>query len=208
MNSKRLVPKDFKSTQETEAIKLLKKSEEAISQLDPSKLIERRKYSESEFRRNFLPVMSGEAYSRLPPGYTPERLYEEATDFWMNIAGGPGYEVEVIEADGRTAFIVPAMMDTSIINTFQPKDKAGLRQLTSEYQSKLIGLPVAANNILKRGLTSHIATLFTSEPDQKSAIKKIDAIMDYYGVERVGAGKENKEQAKPVDQGYMGEMEF
>lgn len=204
----RLKPKDFKNPEENEYIRLVKKGEELVSQLDPSKTPERRKYSESEFRRNFLPVISGEAYDRLPPNYTPERLHDEATNFWMNIAGGPGYEVEVVEADGRTAFIVPAMMDTSIISTFQPQDRAGLRQLTADYQSKLIGLPVAADNMLRRGLRSHLSTLFTSEPDQKAAIKRLDVIRDYYGIEKVAKEEGSSSTPDSSSGGYMGEMEF
>lgn len=195
---------NLKNTREQEAVRILQEGNDLIASLDERNAPERRKYPEQEFRKNFLPIVTGEAYDRLPPGYGAERLREEANSFWLKIAGGPGHEVEVVESDGTVAFIMPALMDTSVINTFQPKNEAGLKQLNSDYQSKVIGMPAIASRMIERGLSHKLGQLLSSEPDRAEAAKKIDVMRKYYNLEDPEAKKE-KEQAKT---NFMGDMEF
>lgn len=191
--------------QRNEAMRILKESEEIIAELDPGKITERRKFPEEQFRRNFLPLVTGEAYEKLPPGYTPERLHDEAFNLWCQVSGGPTNEVDVVEPDGTVAFTVPALMDTSIMNIAQPTDRAGLRALNKEYIERSPGLPHVAKARMQAGLAQQIAYMFQNTPDPRETSENIKRIHNYYGITKP-AGEEPKN--KVAENNYMGEFKF
>lgn len=195
---------DFEETRKKQRMRIIREDEKIMERLLPDSAPERRKYPEPEFRRNFLPIVTGKAYEQLPPGYTKERLRDEANRYWLQIAGGPGYEVEVVNPDGSTAFIVPAIMDTSVLNTAQETDRPSLRHLNRDYQEKVIGMPQVAERIMARGLSDKLTRLLSQEPDRKEAVKKIEKMREYYGLPN-----EVKEESKEnQNDNFMGEMEF
>lgn len=196
---------DLETARRNARIRIIREDEETMRSLLPENAPERRKYPEPEFRRNFLPIVTGEAYEKLPPGYTKERLRDEATRYWLQIAGGPGYEVEVVTATGETAFIVPAIMDTSVLNIAQDMNQASLRHLNREFQEKAVGLPQVAERILARGLNEKLSRLLSQEPDRTEAIKKIEKMHEFYGLKDKLKEAEKK---NGQNENFMGEMEF
>jgi hypothetical protein len=190
--------------QRQESMRILQDSERAVADLSTPKMTERRKFPEEQFRRNFLPVVSGEAYKRLPPGYTPERLHDEAYNFWCQVAGGPTGEVDVVEPDGTVAFTVPALMDTSIMNIAQPSNRAGLRALNKEYIERSPGMPHVAKTTLQVGLAQQISYMFQNTPDPRETNAKIKKMHEYYGIKPVE--QENKTSG-PTDD-FLGELSF
>lgn len=190
--------------QRQESMRILAESERAVAGLDPNKMIERKKFPEEMFRQHFLPVVSGDAYKRLPPDYTPERLHDEAYNYWCQIAGGPTNEVDVVEPDGTVAFTVPALMDTSVMNIAQPKNRAGLRSLNKEYIERSPGLPHVAKAHLQAGLAQQIVHMFKDTATPKDSVEKIQKMREYYGISDKG-----NEETKATSQGnFMGELSF
>lgn len=189
-----------------ETLRVIEKDEAVVRRLLPEEAPERNKYPESEFRRHFLPVFSGEAYDRLPPDYTPERLTDEAYRFWTQVSGGAIYEVEVVEEDGSTAFIVPALVDTSILSIAQARNRPGMRQLQEDVVSKAQGLPHIANAHLASGLERKLVEMTAGNRlgDRKISAERIQKIRDYYGLE---APAESKGKSAG-DSNFMGDMSF
>lgn len=191
--------------QRQDAMRVLTDSERAVSGLDPAKdPTLRRKFPESAFREHFLPVVSGEAYKRLPPDYTPERLYDEAYNLWSQVAGGLTMEVEVIEPDGTVAFVVPALMDTSIMNIAQPSDRVGLRAANKEYIERSQGLPQVAKTQLQRSLNQQINHMFANPVDPKRSKEQVNKMRQYYNLPIEGSAAENTQ----TSQGFMGDLSF
>lgn len=186
----------------------IQKDEDNMRRLLPEASPERRKYPESEFRRHFLPVFSGEAYTRLPPGYTSEQLANDASRYWMQVAGGPNAEVEVINHDGSTAFVVPALCDTSVLNVAQPADNPGLRMLNHNVLQKVQSLPDAAKRELVNGLDRKLAYMTAAgQGDKRDAVTKITAMRAFYNLPEP-APEDGKPKGDGAGLGFMGEMQF
>lgn len=186
-------------------MRMIQQDEELIAQLAPEAAPERRQYPEHEFRRHFLPIVSGEALKALPEGYTPERLLNEATNFWTNISGGLNQEVEVVEPDGTVAFIVPALMDTSIINTAQPKNDAGLRAVNHEFQQRSASLPHVAARRMEASLSEKLVYLFKDGVDHRDTDAKVKKMREYYGLTEK---TDQSDSGSKQDDSFMGEMQF
>lgn len=188
-------------------MRLIQKDEENMMTLLPEADPARRKFPESEFRKHFLPIFSGEAYERLPPGYTAERLSNEARRYWTQVAGSLGAEVEVVEPDGSTAFIFPALQDTSALNIAQPPDSPTLRHLNAEVLERSQGSPDLANRQMINGLSHQLAYLTSvSRPDEKAVKEKVRKIREYYKLPLDPVA--TKHQEAPGAQNFMGEMSF
>ena len=189
-----------------ETLRVIEKDEAVVRRMLPEEAPERNKYPESEFRRHFLPVFSGEAYSRLPPGYSAQQLTDDAYRFWTQVSGGSVYEVEVIEDDGTTAFIVPALIDTSILNIAQDRQRPGMRHLQEDVVSKAQGMPHIANAQLASGLERKLVEMTSGNRlgDKKVSAERIQKIRDYYGLEATAETQDKKESSTD----FMGDMSF
>lgn len=185
------------------------KDEKVVASLLPEKSPTRRQYPESEFRQNFLPVLTGDAYTNLPEGYSPQQVADEATSCWLMIAGGPNAEVDVVNPDGSVAFVVPALMDTSRLNIAQPKDDPGLRKLTNDVFQKVQGLPDVAKRELARGLDRKLTYLASAGTgDRKVINERISAIRSFYGLPDAGSVNTTQASNGQPNGGFMGEMSF
>lgn len=187
-------------------MKVILSDEAHLRSLMPDAAPERNRYRERDFRQHFLPVMSGEAAKNLAPGYTVERLNEEAHQYWATVAGGVSREVEVIDDAGEVAFIVPALADTSRLRTAQHPEIAGLKTLQEEVLQDVQGRPDVAETRMLTGLERKIAYLVSSGTgDTKRTVDRIKAMHDYYGLKY--------DDGKPAASissggGFMGEMSF
>ncbi len=191
--------------QREESLKIIRESEKAVTSLLPDVSPTRRKFPESSFREHFLPVVSGEAYKNLPPDYTPERLYNEAYNYWCQVAGGPTMEVEVVEPDGSVAFIVPALMDTSVMNISQPRDRVGLRAANKEYIERSPGLPHVAKVQMQRSLATQINHMFQNQQDPRQSRERVKKMREYYGLPT--EAQENVSEKQQAS-GFMGDLSF
>lgn len=185
------------------------RDEEDIQALLPDKgpSPERRRYPESEFRRHFLPVFSGEAAKRLPEGYTPEKLRSDASNYWMRIAGSPNAEVDVIDSRGKVAFTVPALMDTSALVVAQPEARMSLRTLNHDVLERAPGMPHLANRQMAAGLQSKLGYMTSNgQSDLFETKRKISKMREYYGIpEPVTA---DGSAATKTNSDDLGEMTF
>lgn len=166
----------------------------------------RRTFPETLFRENFLPIVSGSAFKKLPEGYTPERLINEATDMWSRVAGGLNAEVDVIEPDGRVAFTFPPLVNTNVLNTRVNNKDPLLSVLVENYQKKVVGLPTFAEPALQAGLTSKLTRLFKAAEPTKRDTDNVKNMRQYYGLKESESPDEVKVTAdKSTD---LGELSF
>lgn len=165
-----------------------------------------RRFPEHLFRRNFLPIISGEAYRALPEGKTAEELHEEATGLWLNIAGSMYAEVDVVDGFGKVVFTMPALADTSGLNTTLEVSDPGLASVTENYHRKISGLPEFAARDLTVGLNRKLLKLLSNPPGEKQGQSKMDKIRDYYGLNDLK--KEEEQQKKAAEPDDLGDMSF
>lgn len=196
---------DISSRVRERELRVIQKDEEVIRSLMPDTDSTRRQYPESEFRRHFLPVFSGEAYKNLPEGYTAQQLNDDAHRYWIQVAGSAHNEVEVTEPDGSVAFIVPALSDTSVLKISQPQDDAGLRHLQKEVLERVQGLPHVASRQMMQGLERKIAYMTSnSKGDEIKAVKRISEIRKYYDLEDTSLDTVKSK----AEVNFMGDMDF
>lgn len=186
-------------------LRMIRADEEIVRQLAPETDTDRPQYPEQEFRRNFLPVITGEALKNLPDGFTPERVFDVATQCWAQIAGSMTQEVDVVEPDGTVAFTVPALMNTFIMDPAQPRTNAGLRAVNQEYQAKIHTLPEVAEKIMSTSLARKLTTLFKDEENVTNAEAKVKKMREYYGIDKTDGGQD---QTSAKNTSFMGEMSF
>lgn len=186
-------------------LKVIQQHEEFIATLMPDADPERSRYPESEFRKHWLPIISGEAVKNLRPGYTAEDLANDTHRYWSQIAGGVSREVEVIDSNGEVAFIVPALADTSALNIAQSRTEPGLKILQDEVLKDVQGRPDVADARMINGLERKIAHMTSAGTgDRKRTIERINKMHEYYGL------KTDKPEEKKVGgmSDFMGEMSF
>lgn len=166
---------------------------------------QRPKLPEAVFRRNFLPILTGEAFARQPDDAARQRLAAEAENIWLNIAGAPGVEVDVVEEDGTVAFTVPAMVNASLIATPQSMERSAraLRHDNEDYLHELSTNPDAARARFTNNLSGRLNTLLRPEEARAEDQAKLDKMHSYYGIK----GK-SKEADANVAQASAGEMSF
>lgn len=186
-------------------MRVIMQEEAFIRTLMPEAETDRTRYPEAEFRRHFLPVFSGEAEKNLPPGYTPERLRGEAHTYWATIAGGLSCEVDVVDETGEVVFTVPALSDTSVLNTAQNPNTPGLKNLQEDVLQDIQGRPDVANARLLNGLENKISTLVSAGTgDRVKTLSRLAKMHAYYGLKT-----EDTTVAAPKSSGsFMGEMSF
>lgn len=182
-------------------MRVIQEDEARILELLPDRNPERRQLPESIFREHFLPIVSGEAFKSLPPDYTPQRLSDEATEKWAQVAGSLQAEVEVMESDGTVAFVFPALMDTAGLRTRLDAKDEGLAAVAKEYRHRQQGMPAIADRILESGLAAKLTTLLGTA-DSKPAQAMMQKVFDYYGIERPNAKKEANDTKGPNPDDY------
>lgn len=176
---------------------------------------ERRRLPEEVFRRNFLPLMTGEAYSRLPPNMTPKQLHDEAQAIWLNIAGTHTAEVDVVDHNGDVCFTVPALVDSeNLVITQHPTDRQ-FRHFANDLYERALSDSQGANFALRQDLKNKIGYMTSGKKDSDTeASAKIAKIREYYNLP--SKKKEGEDSApgdtQTGDQGtgsdFMGEMYF
>lgn len=165
---------------------------------------ERRQFPEQDFKRIFLPVITGAAFKNPPPGYTPERIAKEARNCWLMVAGGEVAEVDVIKRDGTVAFTMPALSDSGALDTIQRSESENMKFIEEEFRHQQ-GLGAIAEQNLIASLNQRLTAISVREPDRKEAERKLSKMREFYGLEKP---KDPKEEKKDSNSGFMGEMFF
>lgn len=195
------------------------RDEELIAQIDEDHDADwtRPRFPERLFRDNFLPVLTGDAYKRLPPGKTEEQLTDEARLMWLNVSKGPLNEVDVVTEDGKVAFTMPALLPTRHLDSMQQREGPMDRRMrpmkvyAEEYRQHQQTLPAVGNARLQAGLNHKLHVMF-ARGDNGEVRNKINKMYEYYGIAPEKADGSKPAQAKQGDSPFsgddMGEMSF
>lgn len=172
----------------------------------------RNRFPEHMFRENFLPIITGDAFKRLPEGMSEDDLREQAHVMWSRVAGSPTAEVDVVEPDGSVAFTMPPMSSIKNANTSHPRETAPpIAAYTKKFMEKAAGQPTIAKAYLNRGISEKIAHMFSTvdtEAERIEESKKLEKMRDYYGLPKDAKGPGNKVADKPSGTGNLGELSF
>jgi len=183
------------------------KDQEAISALidDPENDPTRIRFPERIFRENFLPVITGEAQTKLPPGVTSEAIEQQARQKWLAVSRGNLNEVDVVDDDNKVVFTMPALFPTGNFHTLQDREggSAPLKVYAKDYRDHLQTLPTVGMQKLKFGLDQHLERMFANGEDN-TVKEKINKMLDYYGID-LGNKPAQGAQAQ-ADDGGLGEM--
>lgn len=108
------------------------------------------KLPESIFIQVFLPFFCG------------EKLITDEKDIlvkWVSIAGAPTKEVQIIDDNGNDLFIVPPLMDSTIIDIKNEGQGQPFLSIISNYELHKNQLPVVGENYLKNSIDERMKTL-------------------------------------------------
>lgn len=201
----RAVPKiDLDETKRQDAMRIIADADRATADLLADPRLERRTYPEQDFRRYFLGVFTGEAQRNPPPGYTAKRVTEEARNCWLMVAGSVMAEVDVVNRDGSVAFTIPAMSDSTALNTIQKTEDENMKHMEEEWRHQQ-GLGAIAERKMIKSLNERLAHISSGEVDVKEAKRKLDIVRKFYGLETDDTEKKDSQE---TNQGFMGEMIF
>lgn len=116
--------------------------------LAPSKEIN--SLPENIFVNYFLPFFCGEKTQQDRPTIFAE---------WISIAGSPVKDVRIIDAQNKELFVVPGLMDSTVIDKFNEKDGASLYKIFTNYELHKAHLPVLGERYLADTLQTKIPEL-------------------------------------------------
>lgn len=105
--------------------------------------ITNRKLPERLFVSDFLPYFCGE----LDLSSNPKLL-----DMWYTISGGQTNEVDVVDIDGSVLFVVPALLNTKVINPRTNRGDLSFADIITLSKLKSNITPIAGENALTQGL--------------------------------------------------------
>lgn len=147
--------------------------------IEPSKEITR--LPESVFAGYFLPFFCGEKLQKDNP-----KIFAE----WISIAGSPVKEVQIVDAADKDLFIVPGLMDSSVIDKLNEKGTSSLLSIFTNYELHKAHLPVLGETYLADSLEQKMPTMTKSSEQIEENSKKWQHIFIRYG-----KIKENKPKA-------------
>lgn len=198
-------PQIAQRTPEREAMRIIEESNNVLEALSNDATSDRRQYPESEFRRNFLPVINGAALKNPPKGMTAEDVKKSAMACWLLVAGSYVGEVDVVNSDGTVAFTMPAISDSSVLSTIQKTGDENMSSIEEEFRESHAGMGRIAETNLINSLNQHLLKN-TNEigPDEKEARRKIEVMRKFYGLT-----SEKEEVTNPhSNSDFMGTMSF
>lgn len=127
------------------------------------------KLPEYIFKQLFLPVIAGEV------------SLEESNKlfiYWVSVAGTASQEIDVIDTRGAVLFTLPAVMDTSVLNTTDRR--LALSDIYDEAKRHGNQLPVLADRFLIPQLNKKVGE-FLSRPENQERTNRIKKILERYG---------------------------
>lgn len=139
---------------------------------------------EKIFRDNFLPFVNGEAYEKMPEGWTEEQARKYASDKWTQVAHGAANEVDVFDDSGEVVFTMPAFSDMSQLNIKQPMNRPPLRHYTRLHDENSRTSGAIAKAHMDRGIQAKMYDLFDGVKDSKDYEAKLEKMRQYYGIEK------------------------
>lgn len=129
------------------------------------------KLPESIFVQVFLPFFCG------------EKSINDEKDIlvkWVSIAGSPTKEVQIIDDNGDDLFVVPALMDSTIIDIKNDSQGQTFLSIIANYELHKNQLPVVGENYLKNSIDEKMKTLTKDSTAHESNEKSWNEIFIRY----------------------------
>jgi hypothetical protein len=179
---------DVKIVQDFAKTQLINKITQSFNDLvvEPSKEISR--LPESVFVGYFLPFFCGEKTQKENP-----KIFAE----WISIAGSPVKEVQIVDDVNRDLFVVPGLMDSSVIDKLNDRGTSSLLSIFTNYELHKAHLPVLGESYLANSLEQKIPTMTKSSEMIQENSEKWQHIFIRYG--KVKQDKP-KTVTQPVDE--------
>jgi len=130
------------------------------------------KLPEYVFVRAFLPFFCGEKKITEQPNILPS---------WIGIAGSPSKEVDIVDEKGEILFRVPAMNDTSVIDSLNKKNGRSLQAIVQNYHRYQGITPINGENFLANAIADKIQAIRTTSESFTENEKKWNEIFIRYG---------------------------
>ena len=128
------------------------------------------KLPEDIFINYFLPAFSGEV-----------QLESSVMNDWIDVAGSPTNEVDIINTKNEVIFSVPSLFDTNVINTVTKSSAPTLKTIYEGFDMRNNNIPVAASAFLKNELDKKVSDI-TIEGNNNSTARWA-TILKRYGKE-------------------------
>lgn len=156
--------------------------------------MERSKLPEPIFRENFLPFFTGQQRPDPQNG-----LYAQ----WIGIAGAPTAEVDVIDEEGKTVFVVPALLNTSGLQVLRSRHQGpSIMEMVSDFNDEAVGLPTVARNKFYKSLAEKGAEIITNDPATQRDQDNWRKIAEHYRIEtpdqKAKAAPKNSSDDEPI----------
>lgn len=135
------------------------------------------KYPADLFAKYFLTYFSGQ---------TPMGPDDQVIANWVNIAGSPSSEVDLIDAAGNTVAVVPPMIDTSNISGVKREDGKEFSDITAEANMRSHMSKTMAKNYLYEELDKKSDAIIDVDAT-KAKEEKWVKLMDYFDIPRPGS---------------------
>ena len=130
------------------------------------------------FREAFLPYFSGQKSIN---------DNKEIVSQWVQVAGAPGAEVDVIDQSGEKLFTVPPVFDSSIIETLKRKLGESINDIYTLYNLHNNNSPVIGEKVLADAFENRMNTMFKPSDTLTNNQKRWDIIFDRYQIKHAGA---------------------
>lgn len=136
---------------------------------------ENNKITEECFKKNFLPFFSGQ--ESLSDVNTHSNFYNN----WINVAGTPLNEVDVIDNNGNTLFTIPPLLDTNIVKTLVKPNKT-FSAIFDEYSIRKNSITGNSAAILQRDIDNKLEESIDPKTVYSESEKKWNDIFNRYGI--------------------------
>ena len=112
---------------------------------------------------------------------------KEIVSQWVQVAGAPGAEVDVIDQSGEKLFTVPPVFDSSIIETLKRKLGESFNDIYTLYNLHNNNSPVIGEKVLADAFENRMNTMFKPSDTLTNNQKRWDIIFDRYQIKHAGA---------------------
>lgn len=128
---------------------------------------------EAIFVSYFLPFFSG------------QQVIDKSQDViaqWISVAGSPMAEVSIIDPAGKVLFIVPALFDSSIINSVDHAVGDSLSDIFSQYKIRARNVPAQGELYLKQAMDSKVPEMTRQSQQYNANTERWQTIFQRYQI--------------------------
>lgn len=154
--------------------------------------IDKTKITEECFKNNFLPFFSGQAEMK------DVNTYSNFYNNWIQVAGTPMNEVEVIDNSNNVIFTVPSLLDTNIVKVMVKPNKS-FSQIFDEFNLRKKSITGNSASILQNDIDNKLDEAIDPKSIYNETEKKWQNIFSRYGI---NSSNNNENNTKSQDSGH------